>query len=194
VDDDDLILEAFICPTPFPGFNSAAFPRALHPLHRGVVAHAGGYVLIYYFLPLSVRKPDHAHKLSLVGCWVARPCFYPFVASITMLDSRSPTGRRPGDHHAMLLIIPVWTVLVKFLRYGKRPLARFGKNLPAKFLIMGSLMYLLGCFQGSTRPCARSSSRRTSGFRHLAFALTVSRTFVVWASADSSMSGRASGP
>ena len=26
----------------------------------------------------------------------------------------------------------------------------FGRNLPAKFLIMGTIMYLFGCFQGST--------------------------------------------
>ena len=34
----------------------------------------------------------------------------------------------------------------------------FGQNLPAKFLIMGTIMYLFGCFQGSTEALQRDSA------------------------------------
>src|SRR3546814_17939999 len=58
----------------------------------------------------------------------------------------------------------------------------FGGNLPAKFLIMGALMYLAGCFQGSTE--ALRSIQQPPHFTDFVIShshLTVFGTFVVWA-------------
>jgi cytochrome c oxidase cbb3-type subunit 1 len=58
----------------------------------------------------------------------------------------------------------------------------FGRNLPAKFLIMGSIMYLLGCFQGSVE--ALRSIQQPTHFSDFVIShshLTVFGTFVVWA-------------
>jgi cytochrome c oxidase cbb3-type subunit I len=58
----------------------------------------------------------------------------------------------------------------------------FGKNLPAKFLIMGAIMYLLGCFQGSTE--ALRVIQQPTHFSDFVIShshLTVFGTFVVWA-------------
>ena len=58
----------------------------------------------------------------------------------------------------------------------------FGQNLTAKFLIMGSLMYLVGCFQGSTE--ALRSIQQPTHFTDFVIShshLTVFGTFVVWA-------------
>jgi cytochrome c oxidase cbb3-type subunit 1 len=58
----------------------------------------------------------------------------------------------------------------------------FGRNLPAKFLIMGSLMYLVGCFQGSTE--ALRQLQQPTHFTDFVIShshLTVFGTFVVWA-------------
>src|SRR5207247_5918255 len=58
----------------------------------------------------------------------------------------------------------------------------FGGNLPAKFFIMGSLMYLVGCFQGSTE--ALRSIQEPTHFSDFVIShshLTVFGTFVVWA-------------
>src|SRR5438445_5581001 len=49
----------------------------------------------------------------------------------------------------MMLIIPVWKVLQNFFRTMIGRWQELSRNLPAKFLIVGSLMYLVGCFQGS---------------------------------------------
>jgi cytochrome c oxidase cbb3-type subunit 1 len=57
-----------------------------------------------------------------------------------------------------------------------------GTNLPAKFLIVGSVLYLLGCFQGSVE-ALRSLQQPTHftdfvvGHSHI----TVFGTFVMWA-------------
>jgi cytochrome c oxidase cbb3-type subunit I len=58
----------------------------------------------------------------------------------------------------------------------------FGRNLPAKFLIMGSLMYLAGCFQGSVE--ALRSLQEPTHFSDFVIShshLTIFGTFVVWA-------------
>ena len=82
----------------------------------------------------------------------------------------------------MLLIVPVWTVLQNFFGTMVGRWQGFGQNLPAKFLIMGSLMYLVGCFQGSTE--ALRLIQQPTHFSDFVIShshLTVFGTFVVWA-------------
>jgi cytochrome c oxidase cbb3-type subunit 1 len=58
----------------------------------------------------------------------------------------------------------------------------FSRNLPAKFLIAGALMYLIGCFQGSME--ALRSVQEPTHFTDFVVAhshLTIFGTFVVWA-------------
>src|ERR687887_378844 len=108
-----------------------------------------GYVLIYYFLPASVKNPLYSHKLSLIGFW-SLALFYPFVGIHHYLYAPiAEWAQTIAIVSSMMLIIPVWTVLQNFFgtMVGRWP--ELGRNLPAKFLITGSLMYLVGCFQGS---------------------------------------------
>ena len=58
----------------------------------------------------------------------------------------------------------------------------FGRNLPAKFLIIGSIMYLLGCLQGSLE--ALRALQQPTHFTDFVIShshLTVFGTFVIWA-------------
>jgi len=60
--------------------------------------------------------------------------------------------------------------------------AGFSGNLTAKFLITGALMYLIGCFQGSTE--ALQALQRPTHFTDFVIAhshLTIFGTFVLWA-------------
>jgi cytochrome c oxidase cbb3-type subunit 1 len=57
-----------------------------------------------------------------------------------------------------------------------------GQNLPAKFLIVGSVMYLVGCFQGSVE--ALRSLQEPTHFTDFVVAhshLTIFGTFIMWA-------------
>ena len=139
-------------------------------------------MLIYYFLPVSVRNPLYAHKLSLVGFW-SLALFYPFVGIHHYLYSPiADWAETLAIVTSMLLIIPVWTVLVNFFGTVSGRWDAFGRNLPAKFLIMGSLMYLAGCFQGSVE--ALRSIQQPTHFSDFVIShshLTVFGTFVVWA-------------
>src|SRR3989454_1226329 len=169
-------------PYHIPGINNAAWHGLFIHYVVGLWITPAGYVLIYYFLPASVKNPIYSHRLSLIGFW-SLAFFYPFVGIHHYLYSPiADWAETLAIITSMLLIIPVWTVLVNFFGTVKGRWDGFGKNLPAKFLIMGSLMYLLGCFQGSTE--ALRSVQQPTHFTDFVIAhshLTVFGTFVVWA-------------
>jgi cytochrome c oxidase cbb3-type subunit 1 len=165
-----------------PGINNAA----LHGLYLhyvvGLWVTPAGYVLIYYFLPAAVRAPIYSHTLSLIGFW-SLAFFYPFVGIHHYLFSPiADWAETIAIVSSMMLIIPVWTVLQNFFGTMRGRWDGFARNLPAKFLITGSLMYLVGCFQGSVE--ALRSLQEPTHFTDFVVAhshLTVFGTFVIWA-------------
>ena len=178
----NLILGSFILPFYITGINSAAFHGLFLHYIVGLWITPAGYVIIYYFLPASVKNPVYSHKLSLVGFW-SLALFYPFVGIHHYLYSPiADWAETLAIITSMLLIVPVWTVLQNFFGTMIGRWHTFGQNLPAKFLIMGSLMYLVGCFQGSTE--ALRSIQQPTHFSDFVIShshLTVFGTFVVWA-------------
>jgi cytochrome c oxidase cbb3-type subunit I len=178
----NLVLGSFILPYTINGINSAAFHGLYIHYIVGLWLTPAGYVVIYYYLPVSARNPLFAHKLSLVGFW-SLALFYPFVGIHHYLYSPIADWTETlAIVTSMLLIIPVWTVLVNFFGTMVGRWNEFGRNLPAKFLITGSLMYLAGCFQGSTE--ALRSIQQPTHFSDFVIShshLTVFGTFVVWA-------------
>ena len=178
----NLILGSFILPYSITGTNSAAFHGLFIHYIVGLWITPAGYVLIYYFLPASVKNPLYSHKLSLIGFW-SLALFYPFVGIHHYLFSPiADWAETLSIITSMLLIIPVWTVLQNFFGTMMGRWHTFGQNLTAKFLIMGSLMYLIGCFQGSVE--ALRSIQQPTHFTDFVIShshLTVFGTFVVWA-------------
>lgn len=178
----NLILGSFILPYNISGINSAAFHGLFIHYIVGLWITPAGYVLIYYYLPASVKNPIYSHKLSLIGFW-SLALFYPFVGIHHYLYSPiADWAETLAIITSMLLIIPVWTVLQNFFGTMIGRWQTFGHNLTAKFLIMGSLMYLVGCFQGSTE--ALRSIQQPTHFTDFVIShshLTVFGTFVVWA-------------
>ncbi|HEX2430795.1 MAG TPA: cbb3-type cytochrome c oxidase subunit I [Aestuariivirgaceae bacterium] len=178
----NLVLGTVILPYTISGINSAAFHGLYIHYIVGLWLTPAGYVIIYYFLPVAARNPLYAHKLSLVGFW-SLALFYPFVGIHHYLYSPiADWAETLAIITSMLLIIPVWTVLVNFFGTMMGRWSEFGRNLPAKFLIMGSLMYLAGCFQGSTE--ALRQLQQPTHFTDFVIShshLTVFGTFVVWA-------------
>ena len=179
--DINWVLGNFIIPYSIPGINNAA----LHGLYIhyvvGLWITPAGYVLIYYFLPASVQNPIYSHKLSLIGFW-SLAFFYPFVGIHHYLFSPiADWAETIAIITSMLLIVPVWTVLQNFFGTMIGCWQSFGRNLPAKFLITGSLMYLIGCLQGSTE--ALRSMQEPTHFTDFVIShshLTVFGTFVLW--------------
>ncbi len=169
-------------PYHIPGINNAAWHGLFIHYVVGLWITPAGYVLIYYFLPASVQNPIYSHKLSLVGFW-SLAFFYPFVGIHHYLYSPiADWAETIAIISSMMLIIPVWTVLQNFFGTMVGRWQEFGRNLPAKFLIVGSIMYLLGCFQGSLE--ALRALQRPTHFTDFVIShshLTVFGTFVMWA-------------
>lgn len=180
----NLILGFFILPYNLPGINNAAFHGLFLHYIVGLWITPAGYVLIYYFLPVAAKAPLYSHKLSLVGFW-SLALFYPFVGIHHYLYSPiADWAETISIVTSMLLIIPVWTVLMNWYGTMRGRWETFGTNLTAKFLIMGAIMYLFGCFQGSTE--ALRSVQQPTHFTDFVIShshLTVFGTFVVWAMA-----------
>ncbi len=167
-----------------PGINNAALHGLFIHYVVGLWITPAGYVLIYFFLPASIRAPIYSHKLSLIGFW-SLAFFYPFVGIHHYLYSPiADWAETIAIVSSMMLIIPVWTVLQNFFGTMVGHWAGFGRNLPAKFLILGAIMYLIGCFQGSTE--ALRSIQEPTHFTDFVVShshLTIFGTFVVWAMA-----------
>lgn len=172
----------FVIPYAIPGVNNAAFHGLYLHYIVGLWITPAGYVLIYYFLPASIKNPIYSHKLSMIGFW-SLALFYPFVGIHHYLFSPiADWAETLAIITSMLLIIPVWTVLQNFFGTMIGRWHTIGTNLTTKFMIMGSLMYLVGCLQGSLE--ALRSIQEPTHFTDFVIGhshLTVFGTFVVWA-------------
>ena len=182
--DVNLIL-LLLGPYHIPGINNAAWHGLYIHYVVGLWITPAGYVLIYYFLPASVRSPIYSHKLSMIGFW-SLAFFYPFVGIHHYLYSPiADWAETIAIVSSMMLIIPVWTVIQNFFGTLAGRWRELGQNLPAKFLVVGSLMYLIGCFQGSIS--ALRSVQQPTHFTDFVIAhshLTIFGTFIMWAVGD----------
>lgn len=175
-------LGQFVLPNWLPGVNNAALHGLYLHFTVGLWTTPLGYVAIYYFLPHAVNNPLYSHRLSLIGFW-ALAYWYPFLGIHHYLYSPiADWAETIAIVSSMMLIIPVWTVLQNFFGTMIGKWHEFGRNLPAKFLIAGALLYLVGCFQGSLE--ALRGFQRVTHFTDFVIShshLTVFGTFVIWA-------------
>jgi cytochrome c oxidase cbb3-type subunit I/II len=169
------------------GVNSAAMHGLYIHYIVGLWITPAGLALIYYFLPLSAKNALFSHKLSLLGFW-GLAFFYPFVGTHHYLYSPIPHWTQTiSIVTSMLLIIPVWTVVVNFFgtikgRWGVVAGGGGADNYAAKFLMLGVVYYLIGCFQGSLEALRRL--QELTHFNDFVIAhshLTVFGAFVLYA-------------
>ncbi|MDD2701343.1 MAG: cbb3-type cytochrome c oxidase subunit I [Sideroxydans sp.] len=157
----NLLLGNVILPyVPMSGISNTA----LHGLYIhyvvGLWITPAGLALMYYFLPLAVKAPLFSHRLSLLGFW-SLAFFYPFVGTHHYLFSPIPYHNQTiSIVTSMMLIIPVWAVITNLFGTAKgRWAAIIGNNdadsYAAKFLLLATFFYLIGCFQGSTEALRR---------------------------------------
>ena len=108
-----------------------------------------GWGLMYFFVPLHLKKPIWSHALSLVGFW-GIAFFYPMQGVHHFLWSPIPMYAQYGAVVATIAIeVVVVTVLVNFFGtlYGRTEAIR--TNLPIRWYYVGMINYLLTCFQCS---------------------------------------------
>jgi cytochrome c oxidase cbb3-type subunit 1 len=157
----NLILGGVILPyVPMSGISNTA----LHGLYIhyivGLWITPAGLALMYYFLPLATKAPLYSHRLSLLGFWTLA-FFYPFVGTHHYLFSPIPYHSQTISIVAsLMLILPVWAVVINLFgtakgRWGAIIGGRDADSYAAKFLLLATFFYLIGCFQGSTEALRR---------------------------------------
>ena len=106
-----------------------------------------GWGLMYFFVPLMLRKPIWSHALSLIGFW-GLAFFYPMQGVHHFLYSPIPMYAQYGAVVATIAVeVVVLTVIVNFFGtlHGRSDAIR--GNLAIRWFYTGMIMYAITCFQ-----------------------------------------------
>jgi cytochrome c oxidase cbb3-type subunit 1 len=147
--DINLVLGNFVLPYFFPGVNNVALHGLYIHYTVGLWITPAGLSVIYYFLPAAANNPLYSHRLGLIGFW-SLAFFYPYVGIHHYLFSPIIDWAETISIAAsLMLIIPVAAVLINFFGTLKGKWSTFQTSFTVKLLIVGTLFYTIGSFQGS---------------------------------------------
>jgi cytochrome c oxidase cbb3-type subunit I len=114
----------------------------------GLVFTPLGLALGYYFIPKAAETPLYSHRLSMIGFW-SLAFVYVWTGAHHMLHGPiSQWLQTVAILFSVMLMIPVWTLVWNFLATMKGQWHQLQDNVPIKFLMAGTVFYLLTCFQG----------------------------------------------
>jgi cytochrome c oxidase cbb3-type subunit 1 len=114
----------------------------------GLIFTPVGLAIAYYFIPKASNTPLYSHKLSMVGFW-GLSFVYVWTGAHHMLHGPiSQWLQTISIVFSFMLIIPVWAVVYNFLATMKGEWHQLNDNVSLKFLMSGTIFYLLTCFQG----------------------------------------------
>ncbi len=112
----------------------------------GLIFTPMGVALAYYFIPKSTMNPLYSHKLSIIGFWTIA-FLYIWNGAHHIIFGPIPTWLQTvAILFSISLFIPVWTVITNF--FGTLRGKWVQGNYIIKFLLAGTVFYLLTCFQG----------------------------------------------
>jgi cytochrome c oxidase cbb3-type subunit 1 len=108
-----------------------------------------GWGLMYYFVPIMLKKPIWSHGLSLVGFW-GLAFFYPLQGIHHFLYTPIPMFLQYGAVISTIAVeLVVATVVINFFGtvVGKQRV--LAENLPIRYFYTGMTFYAITCFQCS---------------------------------------------
>ncbi len=114
----------------------------------GLVFTPLGLAIGYYFIPKAAETPLYSHRLSMIGFW-SLAFVYVWTGAHHMIHGPiSQWLQTVAILFSVMLMIPVWTLVWNFLATMKGQWHQLRDNVPIKFLMTGTVFYLLTCFQG----------------------------------------------
>jgi cytochrome c oxidase cbb3-type subunit 1 len=114
----------------------------------GLIFTPIGLGIAYYFIPKSSDTPLYSHRLSMVGFW-SLAFVYVWTGAHHMIHGPiSQWLQTIAITFSLMLLIPVWAVVYNFFATLKGQMQQLRDNVPLKFLLTGTVFYLLTCFQG----------------------------------------------
>ncbi len=130
-----------------PGASGAAITGLyIHDL-VGLFVTPMGWGLMYYFVPVILKKPVYSHGLSLIGFW-GLAFFYPLNGVHHFLYSPIPMYAQYGAVISTVAVeVVVTTVIVNFFAtiLGRGDMLR--SNLPIRWFFTGMVFYFTTCLQ-----------------------------------------------
>lgn len=114
----------------------------------GLIFTPLGLGIAYYFIPKAAETPLYSHRLSMIGFW-SLAFVYVWTGAHHMLHGPiSQWLQTVSILFSVMLMIPVWTLVWNFLATMKGQWHQLRDNVPIKFMMAGTVFYLLTCFQG----------------------------------------------
>lgn len=108
-----------------------------------------GWGMMYYFVPILLKKPIWSHGLSLVGFW-GLAFFYPLNGIHHFLYTPIPMFLQYGAVISTIAVeMVVTTVIVNFFATLKGSSGALTNNLPIRWFYTGMIFYFLTCLQCS---------------------------------------------
>ncbi len=106
-----------------------------------------GWGLMYYFVPIMLKKPIWSHGLSLVGFW-GLAFFYPLQGIHHFLYTPIPMFLQYGAIVSTIAVeLVVTTVIINFFGTIWGSGSAVVSNLPIRWFYTGMIYYFLTCFQ-----------------------------------------------
>lgn len=108
-----------------------------------------GWGLMYFFVPLILRRPIWSHSLSVIGFW-ALAFFYPLGGVHHFLISPIPDYVEFGAITTTIAIeVVVTTVVVNFFMTLRGSWGALRTNMAIRWFYAGAIMYFITCLQCS---------------------------------------------
>lgn len=114
----------------------------------GLIFTPMGLAIIYYFLPKISNAPIYSHRLSMIGFWSIAFVYAWIGAHHIIHGPISQWLQTVSIIFSIWLFIPVWTVVTNLFMTLKNDWSAYLESVPIRFLIMGTMFYLLTCIQG----------------------------------------------
>ncbi len=102
----------------------------------------------YYIVPIACRAPLYSHTLSLIGFWSIL-LLYSHIGTHHLIQAPAPTWLKViAITGSVGMVVPVMTVLVNLWLTMKDRLGFLVSDIGGKFVLAGTVWYLLTCLQG----------------------------------------------
>lgn len=106
-----------------------------------------GWGLMYYFVPILLKKPIWSHGLSLVGFW-GLAFFYPLTGIHHFYYTPIPRFLQYGAVVSTIAVeFVVTTVIINFFGSVRGAWLQVWENLPLRWFFTGMVFYFITCLQ-----------------------------------------------
>ncbi len=106
-----------------------------------------GIAMVYYLLPVAMKRPLYSHALSIIGFW-GLAFFYPMNSAHHYLFSPIPLWTQYFSIVASIGVhVVVYTVVFNIIATLASDWKQLIDNLPVRWIFFGTIAYLITCIQ-----------------------------------------------